>query len=218
MTNPAGSGNSATAFKALPKITSFTPPAVVGGSLTTVTVTGTNLMVGATTPTVKVGTFVVPIGSILSSSLTEVTFPVPPGAATGKIGITTVDGTATSATNLVVILPPKPTGFVPAMAAVGTDIVINGTNLAGATDVTFAGSATATPTAVTATSLRVVVPAGAVTGPASVVNPAGTGTTKAGFKVLPKITGFTPPAVVGGSATVVTVNGFNLKVGRRRRP
>jgi hypothetical protein len=213
VTNPAGSGNSATAFKALPKITSFTPPAVVGGSLTTVTVTGTNLMVGTTTPTVKVGTFVVPIGSILSSSLTEVTFPVPPGATTGKIGITTVDGTATSATTLVVILPPKPTGFVPAMAAVGTDIVINGTNLAGATDVTFAGSVTATPTAVTATSLHVVVPAGAVTGPVSVVNPAGTATTKASFKVLPKITSFTPPEVVGASATVVTVNGFNLKVG-----
>ena len=170
-------------FQVLPRITGFTPAAVVGASATVVTVNGFNLKVEATTPTVKIGAFVVPPASITSSA-TQLMFPVPLAAVTGKIMVTTVDGTATSAADLVVVLPPKPTSFVPALAAVGTEIVINGTALAGATMVTFSGACRmVTPTAVTATSLPRGGPgAGAVTGPVNVIDPAGDASTTASFK------------------------------------
>ncbi len=57
------------------------------------------------------------------------------------------------------------------------------------------------------------MPEGALTGPVTVTNPIGTAPSAASFKVLPKITGFAPSSVTAGSATVVMVDGFNLKVG-----
>jgi hypothetical protein len=67
-----------------------------------VTVDGFNLKVGSTTPTVRVGTRVIPPGLISISTLTQVGFTVPVGALSGKITITTADGAATSATPLTV--------------------------------------------------------------------------------------------------------------------
>ena len=213
VTNPIGTAPSAASFKVLPKITDVTPLSAVGGSATVITVSGFNLKVGATTPGVKIGAFVVPLASITSSA-TQLTFPVPLGAVTGKIMVTTADGSATSAATLTVVQPPRATSFAPAAAVVGTLITVTGTNMTGATLVTFTGGATAAPTVVTgATSLKVVVPEGALTGPVSVTNPTGTAPSAASFKVLPKITGFAPSSVTAGSATVVTVDGFNLKVG-----
>ena len=129
----------------LPKITGFEPASAVAGSATVVTVSGFNLKVGATTPAVKIGAFVVPPASI-TSSRTQLLFTVPLGAVTGKIMVTTVDGTAASARNLVVVQPPRATTFVPASAVVGTHIAVTGTNMALATLVTFTGGATAVPT------------------------------------------------------------------------
>src|SRR4029453_7276414 len=167
---------------------------------------------GRAPPPVKIGAFVVPPASI-SSSGTQLLFPVPLGAVTGKIMVTTVDGAAASATALTVGQPPRATPFAAASAVVDTDIAVTGTNMALATLVTFTGGATAVPTAVSATSLHVVIPVGALTGPVSVTNPIGTAPSVASLKVLPKITGFSPSSAVAGSATVVTVDGLNLKVG-----
>ena len=152
-----------------------------------------------------------PAGLIVSSTLTELDFRVPLGAVTGKISITTVDGTAVSATNLTVLQPPRATAFMPAAAPVGATVVSTGTNLTGATGVTFTGPMTVTPTAVTATSLRAVVPPGALTGTVSITNAIGTAPSAVTFKVLPKITSFTP--AVGELEGVVTVSGTNLKTG-----
>ena len=174
---------------------------------------GFNLKVGATTPAVKIGAFVVPPASITSSG-TQLLFPVPLGAVTGKIMVTTVDGAAASATALTVVQPPRrrpPPLRRPRRWWVRTSR-FTGTNMALATLVTFTGGATAVPTAVSATSLHVVIPIGALTGPVSVTNSIGTAPSAASFKVLPKITGFSPSSELRGSATV-TVDGFNLQVG-----
>jgi hypothetical protein len=211
VTTPAGIGASATIFKVLPKIGGFAPPSAVAGSTTVVMVTGTNLRAVTGEPTVKVGAFAVPPGSIVSSTPTQLEFRVPLGAATGKIGVTTVDGTALSATDLTVVQPPRATVFTPASATVGSVVTMTGTNLTGATAVTFTGPVTVTATAVTATSLRAVVPAGALTGPVSITNAIGTAASATSFKVLPKITGFVPPTAVGGSGTVIVVTGTNLR-------
>jgi hypothetical protein len=103
------------------------------------------------------------------------------------------------------------TAFTPASGVVDTPVTITGTNFTGVTDVTFTGGVSVTPTGVTATSLHVLVPAGALTGPISVTNAAGTGVSASSFKVLPKITGFTPPSGVVGDQIVVS--GHNLKTG-----
>ncbi|MET0487614.1 MAG: S8 family serine peptidase, partial [Candidatus Rokuibacteriota bacterium] len=211
VTTPAGVGPSTTIFKVLPKIIDFNPTTVVGGSTDVVTVNGTNLRALTGEPTVKIGAFVVPPASIVSSTMTQLRFRVPLGATKGKIGITTVDGTALSATDLLVGQPPRATAFAPAAAPVGTLVTITGTNLLLATGATFSGPVTVTPTAVTATTLMAVVPAGAVTGPVSITNSVGTAASATPFKVAPKITGFTPSSAVGGSATVIDVTGTNLR-------
>jgi hypothetical protein len=211
ITNPVGTGVSAAIFKVTPKITGFAPPSAVGGSTDVVDVTGTNLRAATGEPVVKVGTFTVPPGSIVSSTPTDLKFRVPIGAVTGKISVTTVDGTAVSATDLTVVQPPRATAFTPATGPVGTALTITGTNLTGATLVTFTGGVTDVPTTVTATSLHAVVPNGALTGPVSITNGVGTGVSAAVFKVAPKITGFAPGSVVAGSTTEIVVSGTNLR-------
>jgi hypothetical protein len=211
ITNAIGTAASVASFKVPPAIAAFTPPSAVGGSATIVEVTGTNLRAATGEPVVKVGAFTVPPGSIVSSTPALLRFRVPLGAVTGKIGVTTLDGAALSATALTVVQPPRPTAFAPAVGVPGTSVKITGTNLTGATLVTFSGGAPAVPTAVTATSLQVVVPAAAATGPVSITNAIGTGASAVVFKVLPKITSFTPAVASLGSSVVVT--GTNLKAG-----
>lgn len=205
----AGTATSATAFKVLPQITGFSPTSAVAGSGTVVVVSGNNLRAGPGNPVVKIGA--VTVASLNASSVTEVRFTVPLGAVTAKISVTTLDGTATATSELIVIQPPKITGITPAAAAVGATLTIAGTNLLGVTDVTFTGPVTVTPTAVTATSVKAVVPVGALTGPVSVTNAAGTGVSATALKVMPRITGFTPASVVAGSDTPVVVTGNNLR-------
>ena len=81
----------------LPKITGFAPPSGAVGAQ--IVVSGTNLKTGVANPIVKVGTIA---AAVVASSPTEVTFTIPVGAVTGKISITTADGTALSATSLTV--------------------------------------------------------------------------------------------------------------------
>jgi len=100
----------------------------------------------------------------------------------------------------------------PAAAPVGATIVISGKSLNDASLVTFGGSVSAVPIPpVKPTSLKVVVPAGAQTGKISVTTPAGVGVSTLIFKVMPKITSFTPSSVVAQSDTVVVVTGTNLR-------
>ena len=78
----------------------------MGGSTDIVDVTGTNLLAASGTPIVKVGATVIPHALITLHTLMALQFKVPLGAVTGKIGVTTVDGTTLSAANLTVAQPP----------------------------------------------------------------------------------------------------------------
>jgi len=89
-------------FKVLPKITAFSPSSVVAGSATLVVVSGTSLRVNDRDPTVKVGAVKIPTTSLVLSTPTELHFTVPAGAKTGKISVTTMDGTAVSTATLTV--------------------------------------------------------------------------------------------------------------------
>src|SRR6185503_17846586 len=111
VTNRAGTALSVGIFKVIPKITSFTP--ANGIATESVTISGLNLKVGGTTPTVKFGTG---IATVTSSSDTEIVATIPSTGITGKLMVTTADGTGISPTDFIVIKPPTVTTFTPVLA------------------------------------------------------------------------------------------------------
>ena len=110
--------------------------------------------------------------------------------------------------SLALVAPiPAVSGFSPAAGGVGTLVTINGRNVGSATSVTF-GGVTATPTIVSPTQIRATVPAGARTGKIGVTNPNGTGLSAAVFKVLPKLTSFSPGSGAAGTSVTISGSGF----------
>ena len=159
-----------------PAITSFTPPS--GGPGTSVVITGTNFT-GATSVT---------FGGVSSTSFTvnsatQIAATVPSGAVTGKIAVTTPNGTGTSSTNFTVTPAPTITLFTPARGTVGTSVVITGTGFTGATAVAFHGTLSSSFTVDSDTQITATVPAGASTGPIAITTPGGTGTSATNFVV-----------------------------------
>ena len=183
-------------------ITSFTP--MSGPVGTVVTLTGTNFT-GATAVSINgtAATFTV-------GSATSLTATVAAGTSSGLISVTTPAGTAVSATPFLVGVPPTITSFTPATGAVGSTVVITGTNFTAASQVTFAGTNAPVYSVNSATQITVVVPIGAVTGPIAVTTPLGTGTSATSFTIpaAPAIISFSPTTGVPG--TVVTINGNNF--------
>jgi len=195
VTTPGGTGFSATSF-GVPAITSFTPAA--GPIGVSVTIDGTGFTnVSAVKFNGKAASF-----SVLSS--TQLKANVSSGTTSGKITVTTADGTATSATNFLVVVPPMVTGPTPGGGVPGTSVVIIGTSFDTATAVAFNGFGAAftinSPTQITAT-----VPSSATTGKIKVTNAAGAASSVASFLVPPTITSFSPTS--GHAGITVTING-----------
>src|SRR5206468_810643 len=65
------------------------------------------------------------------TSTTAIQATVPAGATTGPVSVTTSGGTATSASNFTVLVPPTITGFAPTSGLAGASVTINGTNFTG---------------------------------------------------------------------------------------
>ena len=186
-----------------PTITSFSP---TGGPVgTVVTVLGSNFT-GATAVSFN-GTAA---ASFVVNSATQLTATVAAGTTTGAITVTGPAGTATSATSFVVGQPPVITSFTPATGAVGTSVVITGTNLTGATQVTFNGTNAPTFTVNSATQVTVSVPAGATTGPIALTTPISTGVSATPFIVIPApiVASFSPTGGVAGTVVVLTGDNF----------
>lgn len=93
---------------------------------------------------------------------TYLTAPVPSGATTGFVTVTTPSGSLTS--NKKFQVRPQVTVFSPASGPVGTSIVITGVSLGGATRVTFGSTPATSFTQNSNTQVTAVVPGGAVTG------------------------------------------------------
>jgi hypothetical protein len=205
VTNIAGTATSIADFKVAPRITSFEPASALRG--TTVTVHGENF---AGVTAVKVGSVAATTFGVSVATLGDetITFTVPPTAITGKISVTTPAGTALSATNLVVTLPPTITGFTPTSGPVGTLVTVSGANLGSLTSGALHEIPLGSITPLTATSVRFTVPVGASTGKIALTNAAGTATSVADFKVSPKVTSFEPTSALRGDP--VTVHGSNF--------
>src|SRR5204862_6518169 len=94
----------------------------------------------------------------------------------------------------------------PRAGAVGSLVTLTGTNLPGASSVTFGGVA-ASPTVISATQVRATVPADAETGQIGVTTPGGTAQSASVFKVLPKLSSFSPLSGAAGARVTLGAAG-----------
>ena len=199
VTTPGGTAASASSFTVIPAptVSGFSPASGPVG--TSVVITGTSLT-GATSVRFNgvSATFTV-------NSSTQITAPVPAGATTGTIVVTTPGGTAGSAGSFTVIPAPTVAGFSPASGPLGTTVVLTGTNLTGATSVRFNGTS-ATFAVNGSTQITATAPSGATTGPIAVTTPGGTAASTGNFTVIaaPTITSFAPTTGPAGTSVVIT--------------
>jgi len=158
----------------VPTILSFSPISGVAG--TTVTITGTNL---ANPSNVN---FNGATASVISSTSSQIVVTVPVGASSGAISVFKTLGSATSATNFIVLNPPSILSFSPLSGQAGTVVTVTGSDHNNLTSVKLNGT-TATFTPINPNSFSFVVPAGATTGKIQVQNGLGTGLSQNNFLV-----------------------------------
>lgn len=208
---------------AAPTITSFSPASGPVG--TTVIITGTNF---STTPSNNTVLFKVyydgtdgsptnVVAVVTASTTTSITTSVPATAVTGKISVTTSGGYAQSASNFIVTCGPLPTitSFTPVTGAVGTTVVITGTNFSTTPNdniIDFGGYSAAVISSTT-TTVTTSVPTGPIgLVPINITIACNTITSPTDFDVTclpsPTITSFTPST--GAVGDVVTITGTNF--------
>lgn len=194
---PAGS-TSPTNYVVRPSLLGFTPGVGTVGAL--VTINGYSLL-GVTSVAFNGATAV-----ITATNYSQLTATVPGGATTGKITVTTTNGSAMSTTNF--FLPPSISSFTPSNSAPNTTITISGQNFLGASAVAFNGTAASFIPPTNNTTIYATVPNGVTTGPVSVTAPAGTAASSDLFYAAPIIMEFNPSHGLPG--TNVTITGQNF--------
>jgi hypothetical protein len=148
--------------------------------------------------------------TITSNTSTRVIATVPVGASTGKIVVTTSNGTSTSATNYTVNhCALTITSFTPTSGIVGTTVVISGDDFTGTVTVKF-GTVNAAFTVNSDSQITTIVPTGASTSKITVTNDVGATTSGGTFTLVqtPTISSFSPAS--GPAGTEVTINGSNF--------
>src|SRR5579872_1898974 len=151
-----------TPFKVLsaaPTVTSVSPNLGRTGGGTSVTISGTNFVGGAT---VHFGTAKATNVQFVNGSTLTATSP--PGTGSVDVTVTTPGGTsATSSADLFTYLPaPTVTGVSPASGplAGGNTVTITGTNFANPATVTFGGVAASNVDVMSSTTITLTAPAG----------------------------------------------------------
>jgi len=205
-TNVAGVATSPSDFKVAPSIVSVTPAQGTPGTL--VVITGTTLSVASLTGPVATVRFGAMVAGNVSGSSTTLTAFVPLTATSGRITVTTPGGTATSASDFVVVRPPTIASVSPSSGPVGSVVTITGTNLGSVTSATVNGLDAGPVTVLSPTSIRITVPGGATSGKIGVTNPSSSAISAAAFTLTPAITGLSPAR--GEPGTSVTISGTTL--------
>ena len=202
--NSDGNAQSADDFVVLapPVLTSFSPASGSIGEQVTVFGSGFE----AVTDVLLNGT----VASFTVISDSEIQFPVPAGATSGALSLTSPGGTATSTADFEIIRIPAISSFNPASGVVGDEVTIVGVNFNGATEVSFSGTSAQVFAVDSDTQVRTEVPPGATSGALSVTNAAGSDQSGNSFTVIqpPTIAGFTPEN--GPVGTEVTITGTNF--------
>jgi hypothetical protein len=193
-----------------PTISTFNPTTAYAGQ--SLTISGTGFVPGAT---VVIGGVTVSPARLTFNSATSISVSqVPFTSVTGPIVVTTVAGTATSASNLTIVAPPPPSisSFTPTTGLVNTSVTITGTALAlgdAAPIVRFNGVPVIGSFTQNSTSLTVRVPPGATTGPITIETSRGIATSATNFVIpAPFISSFSPSGARSG--LTVTIDGGNF--------
>jgi len=150
------------------------------------------------------------------NSSNSITAAVPSGATTGKIRVTTPDGSDESRDDFTVSSSCAPTiaGFSPTSGPVGSSVTISGSRLVGTTAVRFnVTNASTFSWNPSGTQLTATVPSGATTGRITVTTPAGSATSAQDFTVTgappaPTISSFVPITGPVGTSVVITGTHF----------
>jgi YD repeat-containing protein len=192
-----------------------------GPTGTVVTIQGTGF---SATPANNTVTFNGVAATVTSATGTSLVVPVPAGATTGAIGVTTPAGSVTSSGAFTVTATsgaPTITSFSPNAGLPGDTPTINGTNfdpVATNDKVVFYGVSGSRPkalvSAATTTTVGAVVPPNAWSGPVTLTTPGGTTVSTADFFV--PVGGFTAAQVlftgritVGGASVDVSMTTTN---------
>ena len=207
-------------YEAAPTITKVTPSVGPTGGGTTVTITGSNFVSGATT--VTFGGTVIPAGSVTFVSTSRIKVSAPShAAATVTVKATTAGGTSGSGEHFTYEAAPTITKVTPAVGPIagGTTVTLTGSGfVSGATTVTFGGTviSTGSVTFVTTSQIKVSSPAHAAATVTVKATTAG-GTSASGehftYEAAPTITKVTPGVGPIGGGTTVTLTGSGFVSG-----
>jgi hypothetical protein len=221
VTNPGGISATSAAdvftYEALPSVAGIEPDAgpVAGG--TQVLVAGTGF---TPSTTVDFGTVAASAVTVVNSTFIEATSPVPTGAGTVDITVTTSVGTSltSGADQFTYQAAPTVTGLSPSSGPVGggTSVTITGTNFQAATAVKFGATGSPSFTVDSSTSITATAPSSVTPGAVNVTVVTTSGTSAISTAdhfvnlAVPTITGITPLAgpVSGGTSVTITGSGF----------
>ena len=203
-TDETGTSSASFTVVPTPAIASFAPDR--GGIGTAVVITGVNFN-GATNVTFN--DTIVPRFTIESS--TRISTIVPVGATSGKISVTTAQGTGTSSNAFSLSVLPAITSFGPLKAGPGGKITILGANFIGTTNVQF-NDVRATEVVIDSpTQITATVPDTATTGLVRVSTLIGSVTSTAVLTIVPVpiISSLNPLGAPAGAS--VTITGANFE-------
>jgi YD repeat-containing protein len=194
-----------------PTVTSLTPSTGAVGSA--IVVAGTNFRSAKGSSTI---TFNGTSSTPTAWSASSITAPVPTGATTGNV-VVTVGGQASSGVTFTVTPAPVISSLAPNSGAVGSSIVIAGSNFGasqGNGSVTFNGT-TASIVSWSASSITATLPAGATTGNVVVTAAGGVASGGVSFTVTaaPSISSLSPTSGTVGSSVVLTGSNFGATQG-----
>lgn len=116
------------------------------------------------------------------NSATSLTVPVPTGATTGPITVTTPAGPSAPTASYKIL--PYITSFTPSRGLAGTTVIITGTALTGATQVKIGSANAASYVVNSSTQVTAVVGPGSTSGPVTVTTPSGTRVTGLTFTII----------------------------------
>ena len=212
----SGTGTNIYTYRPAPAVGSVLPVAgtVLGG--TTLTITGTDFMAGAT---VTVGGVVCTTPIVLSSTSLQCTTSAT-AAGVYDIVVTNADAQTGTGSNLFTFRPsPSVTSVSPTGGALagGTTLTITGSNFLVGMTISIGGSACASPTYVNATTLTCITPAHAAGAVDIVVtntdSQTGTGVGIYSYQAAPTVTSVTPNGGSTLAGNTITINGTGFITG-----
>lgn len=177
--NSLGTGVSASSFTVVPPlvpavIDSFSPESGLPGASVIISGSGFSDVNGVR--------FNAAAAVFAINSDSQITATVPGDALTGRVMVSDQSGSAMSASNFTVIVPPVIDGFSPAGGQAGTSVTITGSGFSGVTGVKFGDVLSPAVSVISDSEVRATAPAGG-TGRITVTNPAGSAVSSSIFFV-----------------------------------